>query len=153
MHFAGGEWCSCGTYFEDSWWVTLLSWSSSRIKFHISCMVSRVVVWLYWSYFRCRCFVICFVNICYGDAETGDWEEVNIEKPADHANLIDPDLNWRGCRSWIRGIWLSWLILSGWIATYLSCEIDSMWGSSIEGWFRKHLARVKITEEGSNQTF
>lgn len=26
-------------------------------------------------------------------AETGDWEEVNIEKPADHANLIDADLS------------------------------------------------------------
>lgn len=27
-------------------------------------------------------------------AETGDWEEVNIEKPADHANLIDAELTW-----------------------------------------------------------
>lgn len=26
-------------------------------------------------------------------AETGDWEEVNIEKPADHANLIDAELS------------------------------------------------------------
>jgi hypothetical protein len=30
---------------------------------------------------------------CNDNAETGDWEEVCIEKPADHANLIDPELS------------------------------------------------------------
>ncbi len=26
-----------------------------------------------------------------GAAETGEWEDVNIEKPADHANLIESE--------------------------------------------------------------
>jgi hypothetical protein len=26
-----------------------------------------------------------------GTAETGEWEDVNIEKPADHANLIESE--------------------------------------------------------------
>lgn len=33
------------------------------------------------------------VALTLKSAETGDWEEVCIEKPADHANLIDPELS------------------------------------------------------------
>jgi hypothetical protein len=35
--------------------------------------------------------VVQVENDACGAAETGEWEDVNIEKPADHANLIESE--------------------------------------------------------------